>query len=154
MVKKLTALLLCALFTGAAFAADDMVKEETKSSKRSNRYNRNKNNGENKAAATTVVTDEIVSPRHVHGRYEGRSCSNGSCGVKSCNTCNTGRRHSHACEDKSCGHCYRKEAMIPPKPCCEKAVTVYTQPCLHKQTEITYNWTCPVEYTEAACPTC
>jgi hypothetical protein len=150
MVKKLTALLFGALLiTGSALAESKADMSETK---KTGRYSRNrKSNGDAKGGyvAETTVTDEVVSSGR--GRYNGGSCSTGSCRAKSCNTCNTGRHsHSHACKDNNCGHCHR--AQLPPKPCCEKAVTVYTEPCLHKQIE--YSWTCPVEYTATNCPTC
>jgi len=157
MVKKLTALLFCALFiTGAALAADtdvetvDTMKNESKSNKRSRSYRKNKKNEAKVNEGETVVATEDVYTR---GRYNGGSCSTGTCGQKSCNTGRCGRRHeshSHACREGNCGVCSRK--AIPNKPCCEKAVTVRTEPCLHKHVE--YSWTCPVDYTETACPTC
>lgn len=158
VLKKLTALLLCALtITGAALAADvaasaAAVNSETKSAtrKNNNRYSRNRKQTEPKQADnvqwTGPVNDTVVSGggyRHNHGD-RGSSCSTGSCGVKKASS------NSHACKSRECGQCHRAE--IPAKPCCEKAVTVYTEPCLHKQVQ--YSWTCPVEYAETNCPTC
>lgn len=147
MVKKLTALLFSALFiTGAALAAKEDVAADATETKKTSRYSRNRKNKENGNKGEVVVATEDTYSRdgHRHGRYNGGSCSTGACGVKKASC------HSHACRESNCGVCSRKD--IPNKPCCEKAVTVRTEPCLHKHVE--YSWTCPVDYTETACPTC
>lgn len=154
--KKLTALLLCALtITGAALAAkEDVASDVATSETKSTRKSRSSRNGrkttassENNGQWTGPVTDTVVSGGYErrHGHYHGGSCSTGACGSSkpSCG-------NKHACRERNCGQCHR--AAIPPKPCCEKAVTVRTEPCLHKQVQ--YSWTCPVDYTETNCPTC
>jgi hypothetical protein len=150
MVKKLTALLFCALFiTGAALAAkeemadNDMGAEpksttKVKSTTRKTRYSRQRNN---ETKFVGPETDIVVSGGGYRSGYRG-SCNKGGC--------STYRHHPHACRESNCGRCSRE--AIPEKPCCEKAVTVRTEPCLHKH--IQYSWTCPVDYSETECPTC
>lgn len=149
MVKKLTALLLSALFiTGAALAAKEEMAADTVADKpaKRQRYSRTRKSSNGNSGEVVVATEDTYtqSRGHNHGRYNGGSCSTGSCGVRKASC------HSHACKEGNCGVCSRKE--IPNKPCCEKAVTVRTEPCLHKHIE--YSWTCPVDYTETACPSC
>lgn len=147
MVKRLNALLLCSLFiTGSALIAEEaMVKTETT---KKSRYAKNRNG---KAAKTeTVVATEDTYSQGRGTRYAGSSCSRGGCEVKSCNRGGCGTHREHACRQPNCGVCTRK--AIPNKPCCEKAVTVRTEPCLHKHVE--YSWTCPVDYQEAPCNPC
>lgn len=154
MVKRLTALLLCSLFvTGSALIAED-VKENVKSESTSKRkvYNKRRNgNGKYEKKTETVVATEDTYEQARGSRYTGSSCSTGGCKVNGCNKGNCGHRHhSHACRESNCGVCTRKS--IPNKPCCEKAVTVRAEPCLHKHVE--YSWTCPATYTEAPCNPC
>jgi len=148
MVKKLTALLICALFvTGAVLADKDMTAaEETKpmksetngNGKKRGRYNRSKK------AGVVYETDTVVSG----GRYAGSSCSTGGCRTGKCGQAS--HMHNRCNEKERCGHC--SVARIPQKPCCEKAVTVRAEPCLHKQVQ--YSWSCPATYAEAPCEVC